>query len=86
MIRLFESYGIATDSSQLRAMSAEEILAHQIKQQIAWQQATPDSYSMEMNITNWMPPERPLDERFADFKVRLAAAIEQHERKKGPTP
>lgn len=30
-----------------------------------------------------MFPERPLDERFADFKVRLAAAIER-QRKKSP--
>lgn len=62
-----------------RALSAEEIERAQIANAKWAQQATfgPEHYRLMMN---WAPPKpepQPLDERFADFKKRLAAALEK---------
>lgn len=82
MFGLFEThypvYGFLGDC---RAMTADEILQMQVNQHAATQQAIwPLSFIQGMN--QYRPPERPLDERFADFKIRLAAAIERHQSKR----
>jgi hypothetical protein len=65
--------------SDLMAMTADEILEMQLQQQRAMQQAyRSNSFDYLWGMTNYEPPRQPLDERFADFKVRLAAAIERH--------
>lgn len=68
-------------------MTADEIVTMQLKQQLAMQNAYYTVGAMSGTVTyysnaastvwlNWPPTrEKPLDERFADFKVRLAAAI-----------
>lgn len=68
-------FGFGTDC---RAMSPDEILLMQFHQQAAMQQAVwPPSYFQ--GLAQYRPfPERPLDERFADFKIRLAAALKKH--------
>jgi hypothetical protein len=70
-----ETYPVFGFDGGCRAMSADEIVKMQISQQIALQQAVrPPSYLQ--GLANYQPPQRPLDERFADFKLRLAAAVE----------
>ena len=67
-----ESYGAVGDA---RAMTPEEIVKYQMSMNAAIGQATfPDHYWRL--LSNYPAPDpRTLDERFADFKVRLAAAI-----------
>lgn len=63
-----------------RAMTADEILKMQLDQQKAMQNAWPE-YQHSLSYLGmdfgYRPPQRPLDERFAEFKVRLAKAIEK---------
>lgn len=68
--------GIALSAFEVHGMTPEEIEAYQIQNLMSAQQAKafPDQYWRLMS--SWNPaPERPLDERFADFKIRLAAAM-----------
>ena len=59
---------------EARAMSADEIMNYQMSMNLGIGQATfPDHYWRLQS--NYKETQRPLDERFADFKVRLAAAI-----------
>lgn len=76
MLGLFESYGVVTSPQQARALSEQEIVAMQQTRALDMQQAKPSS-AYYLLAQNWRPPEKPLDERFADFKVRLAAALER---------
>ena len=64
-------------TGDLRALSTDELEALQIKQMWAMQQAYDplESLNYLSALNAYRPPERPLDERFAEFKVRLAAAI-----------
>jgi hypothetical protein len=64
-----------------RAMTPEEIVNYQVSISAAIGQATfPDHYWL--STANYQPTDpRPLDERFADFKVRLAAAIARRAKK-----
>lgn len=73
------SFGTLFDPQQQRALSSAEISAVQTAQANLAQQAEPRA-SMEFmrSLANFRrEPLRPLDERFADFKIRLAAAIER---------
>lgn len=70
-------FGFGTDC---RAMTADEILQMQFNQQAAMQNAWPHSYIQGLAQFRRYP-EKPLDERFADFKLRLAAAIEKRHAK-----
>jgi hypothetical protein len=73
---LFRSCGISTNPVDQRALSQEELLIMMGRQTYAMQQACrPASYIQALQ--QYQPPQRPLDDRFADFKVRLAAAIER---------
>ena len=68
-------YGFGADA---RNMTADEVLTMQ--GQLAWaaQQAY-QRYDLGylQGFANYEPFQQPLDERFADFKVRLAASIER---------
>ena len=81
IFRIFKTtypmYGFAGDC---RAMTADEILQMQLSQQAAMQNVWPprDMFSYLMMANQYQPPERSLDERFAEFKVRLAEAIARH--------
>lgn len=74
MLGIFESYGIVTDPRQMRALTDLE-LANRSAQQ--WQAISPalHSFEVERGMMNWQSPQLPLDERYADFKARLAAAL-----------
>jgi len=77
---IFDSpFGYIADPQQQRALSFAEIAAMQAaRANLALQvQAKPSMASMRLLVNFRRPPQRPLDERFADFKVRLAAAIER---------
>lgn len=80
-------FGCVIDPQQQRALSAVEITAIQAAQANMVMQAQPKaSFAFEQLFANWQctrSPERPLDERFADFKVRLAAAIARQRVKRG---
>lgn len=75
-------FGFGTDC---RAMTAAEILQMQLNQQAAMQNAVwPLSYLQ--GLAQYHPPElRPLDERFADFKIRLAEALAHQRARASPT-
>lgn len=75
-----EKYQLFGFGSDLQALSADQILQMQLRNQVAMQQGIwPLSYLQ--GLAQYQPPQRPLDERFSDFKLRLAAAVERHSRK-----
>jgi hypothetical protein len=75
MFGLFDNpLGIVTDPSQLRPLTETQLEANYRRNLEGMRPATP-SLAYLLSMQNYQPPERPLDERFADFKVRLAAAI-----------
>lgn len=77
MLDLFgPSLGIATDPSQLRPLTEAQLEAKYRSNLEAMRPATL-SLAYLLSMQNYRPPERPLDERFADFKVRLATTIEK---------
>jgi hypothetical protein len=71
--------GIPLNAFDARAMTADEIQKWQSSNMVAMQQADlskyANPYNSLSNVMNWRLPEKPLDERFADFKSRLAIAI-----------
>lgn len=74
---LFESTGIAVNPSDMRAMTEAELNQRYIANLDAMRPAQ-FGYAHSLAAMNWQPyraPEKPLDERFADFKVRLATAL-----------
>ena len=80
MIGLFDSYGIVVNPMDAQALTAEQIQKMQVENAIKMQQTQFSPYQAAMLQNIWQPsaiPEKPLDERFADFKVRLSAAIER---------
>lgn len=60
-----------------RARCAAEIQKRQVANVNAMLNASSSIYGDTLAAANWRPFEKPLDERFADFKIRLAAAIER---------
>lgn len=71
-----------------RGMSPNEIMQWQLQQAIAQQNAWANIGRLgEANylagLAQYQPHQRPLDERFADFKIRLAAACAKHGLDKG---
>ena len=78
MMGLFDSYGVVVNPMAAQALTAEQIQKMQAMDAIRMQQAAFNPYqaAMAQNIWPPPPPEKPLDERFADFKVRLAAAVD----------
>lgn len=79
MFGLFDNpLGIVTDPSQLRPLTEAELDALYLKNLSDMRPASPSTIAAYALMTqNYRYPEKPLDERFADFKVRLAAAIEK---------
>lgn len=75
MMGLFDLPRIAINANDARALSPDEILRYQAANSAAMQQGSRSLayWSSLQNIK--LLPDKPLDERFADFKVRLAAAI-----------
>lgn len=75
---IFDLYGLPVNPLDMRALSENEIWKLQCANMAAMQQAAVQPYQAAA-MTNWLfarrPDDKPLDERFADFKVRLAAAI-----------
>jgi hypothetical protein len=71
---MWEILGVATNYNDMRALSVQELADRSASQ---WEAIRPANRSIDyyLGMTNWQPPQRPLDERFADFKARLAAAI-----------
>ena len=69
--------GYASNASDMRALSPEELHQYQIQNLAASQQAKPDPMWYLQLAQYQRPDPRPLDERFADFKKRLAAAIDR---------
>jgi hypothetical protein len=78
MMSLFGGVFGFSFGNDARAMSEDEILRWQISQQSGMRQADVWPYWYSQGLAQYQPPQRPLDERFADFKVRLAAAVERH--------
>lgn len=77
-MNIFDSpFGLALNPSDLRPMSEDEIAAYEASLFPKMRQAVfPAEY--HLRLANWRPyPDKPLDERYADFKIRLAAAIER---------
>jgi len=72
--------GIPLDAFSVRAVSPEEIQKYQMANLANAQQAKPDWRLFSQMAQYQRPDSRPLDERFAYFKKRLAAAIEKHKR------
>lgn len=76
-----KTYPVFGFGGDMRAMTADQILQMQCQQQWAMQQAyAPHSLSYLSGSAQYrplQPPQRPLDERFAEFKIRLAAALEK---------
>ncbi|RZN21947.1 hypothetical protein [Bradyrhizobium sp. Leo121] len=70
-------YGFPGTAYDVRAMSEEEIKAYQIAN-LAKAQNVPLTQQNYLGMLNWNPNPKPLDERFADFKVRLAAALAKY--------
>lgn len=78
MLPLFEStFGFAFGNAA-QAMSEDQISQWQLSHQSAMMQAHTWPLSYLQGLAQYQPPEKPLEERFADFKVRLAAAVEYH--------
>lgn len=72
---LFRIEGFAASAADMRALTEEEIIDYQISNLARSQQAKPNA-GYWMLMSNYRPQyEKPLDERFADFKVRLAQAL-----------
>ena len=70
------------NESGMRALSQTELQKRQIAQNAMMSQAllTPIGTLAYLNYQNCLrpaPERRPLDERFADFKLRLANALEK---------
>jgi len=83
-MRLFEIGGIAINALDARAMTAQELATREAANAVAMQNAFINGFnstkqlSWLLGLQNWNPyPENPLNERFADFKIRLAAALEK---------
>ena len=80
---LFDSYDVVVNPMDAQALTVEQIQLMQAKNSVRMQQARFSPYQAAMLRNAWQPspvPDKPLDERFADFKVRLAAAIERRQR------
>jgi len=64
-----------------RALTADEILRMHVGQAMAMQNAWP-KYQNRLSyfgaMVGYQPTQRPLDERFSEFKERLAAARARH--------
>lgn len=69
------SFGYAVDPAQMRALSRAELDQRIASLQNSLRPAAPSAIGLM--LTNYQPLQQPLDERFADFKIRLAAAIER---------
>ncbi len=78
MIGLFELYSFSPNPMDARGLSIEELQLMTGSKFYAMQQAA-TLYPLDYvrALAQYQPRQRPLDERFADFKVRLAAAIER---------
>jgi hypothetical protein len=75
---LFNFAGIPLKPDEMRPLSEDEIRSYQISNLAKAQQAKPDvNYWNLMSNYAAFNAEKPLDERFADFKLRLAAAIDK---------
>lgn len=88
-MRLFEICGIAIHAMDARGMSWEEIGKAQALSAVAQQNAYVNGLDKStgwierlLGMANYMPAEPPLDERFADFKIRLADALEKRSLRK----
>jgi hypothetical protein len=79
MMSLFRDLmGFPIDAFDMRALSPEEIQKYQMANLCAQQQAAVPDWTYWRQLAQYQPVDpRPLDERFADFKRRLAAAIEK---------
>jgi hypothetical protein len=81
MLGLSPLKGFPVNPNDMRALSKEEIAQQQIASASLTVQATMVSLAQYEALSNYFfppqpaSPEKPLDERFADFKVRLAKAI-----------
>jgi hypothetical protein len=70
-----ELSGVPLNVTDMRAMTPEEIGKLQVQQFQAMQLVVP-SLDYMRGLQNYLPAEtRSLDERFADFKSRLEAAV-----------
>lgn len=76
MFGLFETLDICVNPMDARALSKQEIAEMCEAQLQSMAQAQRDPSREWAMLRNWFAPvdTRPLDERFADFKKRLAAA------------
>jgi hypothetical protein len=77
---LFKFYGFSASPEELRALSQIEIQKAQCANYVKMENyiEPPGVYLAHMNaIRPHLTETRPLNERFADFKVRLAAAIDR---------
>lgn len=74
------SLGCVTDPNQMRALTQGELEKLALSNYNAMMNCIPREYYSYSMLTQYQPPQPPqppLDGRFADFKVRLAAAIER---------
>lgn len=77
----FDLYGIPLNAFDVRALNPDEIYKLQAANAVAAQQAVRDPLQEAKylaNLVQYQPPRRPLDERFEDFKKRLAIALDRH--------
>lgn len=82
MIFCANPYGVfAYDETSMRPLSPGELNVLQLQQLQSMAQAPLNDAALR-GMVNFRPypdpPQRPLDERFADFKVRLSAALKRH--------
>lgn len=75
---LFDLCGIPLNAFDVRGLSQDEMRERQYANLSAAQNYTrspAQEMKYLMNLRQYQRPEKPLDERFADFKARLAAAM-----------
>lgn len=78
MLNVFgDLYGFPVNANDMRALSPTELQKRMNDQYVLMSQAKISPYYAAGTQNFWQiePEQRPLDERFADFKVRLAAAL-----------
>ena len=90
MIFCANPYGVfAYDETSMRPLSPGELNVLQLQQLQSMAQAPVNDAALR-GMVNFRPypdpPQRPLDERFADFKVRLSAALKRHGIPENPIP
>ena len=75
-MNIFDLYGFPVNPGDMQALSESEISEIQYANAVRMQNANQAQANVLGAVNAFRPADKPLGERFADFKVRLAVAIE----------